>query len=56
MKNEAYCKVMKALDNAPIDDEPLTLRESEGIRESRESYMRGEATLTSEDIRRQLEQ
>jgi hypothetical protein len=41
------------LENAPLDDEPTTPEEEEGLREAREQVARGEV-LSAEEIRREF--
>jgi len=41
------------LDNAPIDDEPTTPEEEEGVREAREEILRGEV-FSAEQVRREF--
>jgi hypothetical protein len=41
------------LESAPLDDEPTTLGEEEGLREAREQIARGEV-ISAEEIRREF--
>jgi hypothetical protein len=41
------------LDSAPIDDEPTTPEEDEGVREAREELVRGK-TVLADDIKREI--
>jgi hypothetical protein len=41
------------LENAPLDDEPTTPEEEEGLREAREQVARGEV-VSAEEIRREF--
>jgi hypothetical protein len=41
------------LEEAPLDDEPTTPEEEEGLREAREQVRRGEV-VSAEEIRREL--
>lgn len=41
------------LEHAPIDDEPTTLEEDEGVREAREQVARGDV-FSADDIRREI--
>jgi hypothetical protein len=41
------------LEGAPLDDEPTTQEEEEGLREAREQVERGE-TISAEEIRREF--
>ncbi len=41
------------LENAPLDDEPTTPEEEEGLREAREQVARGEV-ISAEEIRREF--
>jgi hypothetical protein len=41
------------LENAPIDDEPTTPEEEQGLREAREQLARGEV-ISAEEIRREF--
>ena len=41
------------LENAPIDDEPTTPEEEQGLRETREQLARGEV-ISAEEIRREF--
>jgi hypothetical protein len=41
------------LEEAPLDDEPTTPEEEEGLREAREQVARGEV-ISAEEIRREL--
>ena len=41
------------LGNAPVDDEPTTPEEEEGLRDAREQIARGEV-ISAEDIRREF--
>lgn len=41
------------LEHAPLDDEPTTPEEDEGVREAREQMARGEV-LSADDIRHEI--
>ena len=41
------------LETAPLDDEPTTAEEEEGLREAREQVARGEV-ISAEEIRREF--
>lgn len=41
------------LERAPLDDEPTTPEEDEGVREAREQIVRGEV-LSADEIRREI--
>jgi hypothetical protein len=41
------------LESAPLDDEPTTAVEEEGLREAREQIVRGEV-ISAEEIRREF--
>jgi hypothetical protein len=41
------------LENAPLDDEPTSPEEEEGLREAREQVARGEV-ISAEEIRREF--
>jgi hypothetical protein len=43
--------VLESLENAPIDDEPLTDEDERAIEEAREQVRRGEV-LTHDEVRR----
>jgi hypothetical protein len=45
--------VLRSLELAPIDDEPLTPEEEAALQEGRDALARGEA-LTMEQLRREL--
>lgn len=41
------------LDSAPVDDEPATPAEDEGVRRAREELARGES-ISADDIKREI--
>ncbi len=45
--------VLRALANAPLDDEPETEEERQAVEEARESLRRGEG-ISHEELRREL--
>jgi hypothetical protein len=52
-RNDDRDPLGELLDGAPLDDEPTTLEEEEGVREAREQIARGEV-ISAEEIRREF--
>jgi hypothetical protein len=53
VEREGDDPLTRALDDAPLDDEPTTLEEDAGAREALAEYERGE-TYSADEIKREL--